>query len=36
MDALVQAVRQRGRQRDVALFLILRYTGMRREWMATL
>ncbi len=26
MDALVQAARQRGRPRDVALFLILRYT----------
>ncbi len=36
MDALVQAARQRGRARDVALFLILRYTGMRRESVATL
>lgn len=36
MDALVQAARQRGRPRDVSLFLILRYTGMRRESVATL
>jgi len=36
MDALVQAARQRGRPRDLALFLILRYTGMRRESVATL
>jgi site-specific recombinase XerD len=36
MDALVQAVHQRGRPRDTALFLILRYTGMRRESVATL
>ena len=36
MDALVQAARQRGRPRDTALFLILRYTGMRRESVATL
>src|SRR5713101_5732214 len=36
MDALVQAARQRSRPRDVALFLILRYTGMRRESVATL
>ena len=36
MDALVQAARQRGRPRDVALFLIFRYTGMRRESVATL
>lgn len=36
MDALVQAARQRGRSRDTALFLILRYTGMRRESVATL
>jgi integrase/recombinase XerC len=36
MDALVQAARQRDRPRDVALFLILRYTGMRRESVATL
>ena len=36
MDALVQAARQRGRPRDLALFLVLRYTGMRRESVATL
>lgn len=36
MDALVQAAKQRGRPRDVALFLIFRYTGMRRESVATL
>jgi integrase/recombinase XerC len=36
MDALVQTARRRGHPRDVALFLILRYTGMRRESVATL
>ena len=36
MDALVQAAKERGRPRDVALFLLLRYTGMRRETVATL
>lgn len=36
MDAVVQAARRRDRPRDVALFLILRYTGMRRESVATL
>ena|SRR6266851_9524796 len=36
MDALVRAARQRERPRDTALFLILRYTGMRRESVATL
>ncbi len=36
MDALVKAARQRERPRDTALFLILRYTGMRRESVATL
>jgi integrase/recombinase XerC len=36
MDALVQAAKQRNRPRDVALFLILRYSGMRRESVATL
>jgi len=36
MDALVQAARQRDRPRDVSLFLILGYTGMRRESVATL
>lgn len=36
MDALVQAAKQRGRPRDIALLLILRYTGSRRESAATL
>jgi site-specific recombinase XerD len=36
MHALVQAAKERGRPRDVALFLLLRFTGMRREAMATL
>lgn len=36
MDALVRAAKERGRPRDVAVFLILRYTGMRRESVATL
>ncbi len=36
MDALVRAARERGRPRDVALFLLLRYTGMRRDSAATL
>jgi integrase/recombinase XerC len=36
MDALVEAAKQRRRPRDVAIFLILRYTGMRRESVATL
>jgi len=36
MDALVVAAKTRGRPRDVALFLVLRYTGMRRESVATL
>jgi site-specific recombinase XerC len=31
MDALVEAAKQRKRPRDVAVFLILRYSGMRRE-----
>ncbi len=35
MDALVEAAKRR-RPRDVAIFLILRYTGMRRESAATL
>jgi integrase/recombinase XerC len=30
MDALIQAARQRQRPRDLVIFLILRYTGMRR------
>jgi integrase/recombinase XerC len=36
MDALIEAAKQPRRPRDVAIFLILRYTGMRRESVATL
>src|SRR5437016_12944978 len=36
MDALVEAAKKRRRPRDVGIFLILRYTGMRRESVATL
>jgi integrase/recombinase XerC len=36
MDALIQAAKQRKRSRDVAIFLIMRYSGMRRESVATL
>jgi site-specific recombinase XerC len=36
MDALIEAAKTRRRPRDVAIFLILRYTGMRRESVATL
>lgn len=36
MDRLVRAVRERRRPRDLAVFLILRFTGMRRESVATL
>lgn len=36
MDALIAAAKQRQRPRDLALFLILRYSGMRRESVATL
>ncbi len=36
MDAVVEAAKTRRRPRDVAIFLILRYTGMRRESVATL
>jgi site-specific recombinase XerD len=35
MDALIEAAKERGRQRDVAIFLLLRFTGMRRESVAT-
>ena len=35
MDALIEAAKQRKRMRDLALFLILRYTGMRCESVAT-
>jgi site-specific recombinase XerC len=34
MDALVEAAKKRRRPRDVAMFLIMRYTGMRRESVA--
>ena len=36
MDALVKTAQQRQRPRDLAIFLILRYSGMRRESVATL
>jgi integrase/recombinase XerC len=36
MDELVKAAQRRRRPRDVALLLILRYSGMRRESVATL
>lgn len=36
MDALIAAAKERERPRDVAIFLILRYTGMRRASVATL
>jgi site-specific recombinase XerD len=36
MDALVKAAQQRQRPRDLAIFVILRYSGMRRESVATL
>ena len=36
MDALIKAARQRQRPRDLAILLILRYSGMRRESVATL
>jgi site-specific recombinase XerD len=36
MDALIAAAQERKRPRDVALFLLLRFTGMRRESVATL
>ncbi len=36
MDALVRAARDRGRRRDVVIFLVLRYSGMRRESVASL
>jgi integrase/recombinase XerC len=36
MDALIAAAKKRGRPRDVAIFLVLRFTGMRRESVATL
>jgi integrase/recombinase XerC len=36
MDALIDAAKRRQRPRDMAIFLILRYSGMRRESVATL
>ncbi|MFQ5972406.1 MAG: tyrosine-type recombinase/integrase, partial [Alphaproteobacteria bacterium] len=36
MDALIEAAKRRRRPRDLAIFLILRYTGMRRESIASL
>jgi integrase len=36
MDALVEAAKERRRPRDLAISLIMRYTGMRRESVATL
>jgi integrase/recombinase XerC len=36
MNRLIGAARERRRPRDLAIFLILRYTGMRRESVATL
>ncbi len=36
MGALIEAARKRQRPRDVAVFLILRFWGMRRESVATL
>jgi integrase/recombinase XerC len=36
MDALVNAAKRRGRPRDLAIFLLLRFTGMRRASIASL
>lgn len=36
MDALIAAAKERKRPRDIAIFLIMRYTGMRRESVASL
>ncbi len=36
MDALIVAAQQRQRPSNIAFFLIMRYTGMRRESVATL
>ena len=36
MDALIEVARKRQRPRDVAIFLIMRFTGMRRGSVATL
>jgi integrase/recombinase XerC len=36
MDALVEAAKQRGRPRDLSIFLVMRYTGLRRGSVAAL
>lgn len=36
MDALIEAAQQRQRPRDLSIFLVVRYSGMRRESVATL
>ena len=36
MDALIAAAKRRKRPRDIAIFLIIRYTGMRRASVASL
>jgi integrase/recombinase XerC len=36
MDALIEAAKRRGRPRDLVIFLLLRYTGMRRGSVASL
>ena len=36
MDKLIRAARARRRLRDIVIFLVLRFTGMRRESVATL
>jgi integrase/recombinase XerC len=36
MDNLIDAAKQRGRPRDVAMFLLMRFTGMRRGSVASL
>src|SRR5262249_16121833 len=36
MDALIKAARQRQRPRDLAILLVLRYSGLRRESVASL
>src|SRR5262245_24683573 len=36
MDALVEETKRRGRPRDLAIFLVLQFTGMRRGSVASL
>lgn len=36
MDGLIEAAKQRGRPRDLAIFLLMRFTGMRRGSVASL